>query len=441
MFRKNLLEIGFFSFFILLCLFMLWKVMALKFIVHDQIGPAVYPFVFLMILLIIAVILLAKTFASDYTQIFSPFLQGLNEDLLIRKIGPILSEKIGQPVRVKTQDGIGRFSAMWKGKSAPADGKTLIVLSSDTNEMPNLYAAGYALTHVEPLARLFFFPDVLIVQETSEFKDLQALFIRLESDRSPIRIGIKHNPQIDYSVEKWLAANVGKSFRATPTEDYSDMKQKLLKGELDALICGMEDAAGDLSGTTPMKALAVISDRPARGLPGIPTASWKGTALVSGKWAGLALPRGVSEPIRSKLEAALSDICETPRYIAVLEKEGIPLDYLNRHEFTGALNRQKEMLESLNQGTDAPSMESGKILGLALAITLTFLFAFVMQWIGFPLTAVFFLMILISSLWTDLNKKAMAIISGISVGVSLSIYFIFWHIFYVVFPSPTLFGG
>jgi hypothetical protein len=64
-----------------------------------------------------------------------------------------------------------------------------------------------------------------------------------------------------------------------------------------------------------------------------------------------------------------------------------------------------------------------------------------MQWIGFPLTAVFFLMVLITSLWTDLNKKAMAVIAGISIGVSLSIYFIFWQIFYVVFPSPTLFGG
>lgn len=441
MFRKNRLEIGFFSFFILLCLFLLWKVMALKFLVHDQIGPAVYPFVFLMILLIISVILLAKTFTADYIQIFSPFLQGLNEDQLIRKIGPILSGILGQPVRVKTQDGIGRFSAVWKGKNAAADGKTLIVLSSDTSEMPNLYAAGYALSHVDPLARLFFIPDVLIVRNTSEVQDLQAFLSRLTSDGDPIRIGIKHNPKIDYSVEKWLAANAGESFRATPEEDYSDLRQKLLKGDLDALICGMDDAGGDLSEETAMKALAVFSDRPMREFPEIPITSFNGAAMASGKWAGMALPKGVSEPIRRRMEAALSEICETPRYMEVLEKEGIQLDYLNRKEFIGFLDHQKQILEGLNHGTDTASMESGKIVGLWLAITLTFLFAFAMQWIGFPFTAIFFLMILISSLWTNLNKRAMVMIAGISVGVSLSIYFIFWQIFYVVFPGPSLFGG
>jgi len=440
-FRKNRLEIGFFSFFILLCLFLLWKVMTLKFLVHDQIGPAVYPFVFLMILLIISVILLAKAFTADYIQIFSPFLQGLNEDQLIRKIGPILSEKLGQPVRVKVQDGIGRFSAMWKGQNAAADGKTLIVLSSDTSEMPNLYAAGYALTHVDPLARLFFFPDVLIVRNATEFKDLQAFLSRLASDGNPIRIGIKHNPKIDYSIEKWFAANAGESFRANPAEDYSDLKQKLLKGDLDALICGMDDAAGDLSEDTTIKALAIFGDRPMREFPEIPTASRNGATLVSGKWAGLALPKGVSEPIRHTIEAVLSEICETPRYIQVLEKEGIQLDYLNRKEFIEFLNHQQQILEDLIHGTDIAPMESGKIVGLWIAITLTFLFAFAMQWIGFPITAIIFLMILISSLWTNLNKRAMVMIAGISVGVSLSIYCIFWQIFYVVFPGPSLFGG
>jgi hypothetical protein len=50
-------------------------------------------------------------------------------------------------------------------------------------------------------------------------------------------------------------------------------------------------------------------------------------------------------------------------------------------------------------------------------------------------------MILISSLWPNLNKRAMVMIAGISIAVSLSIYFIFWQIFYVVFPGPSFFGG
>ncbi len=420
---------------------MLWMVFQLKFTVHDQIGPAAYPFVFLVILLIISVILLVQALTSDYMQIFSPFLQGLNEDQLIRKVADVLSKRLGRPIRVKTYTGIGRFSAMWKGINASADGKTLMIVSSDTNEIPNLYASDYVLEKTEPLARLFFSPDGLIVGKDSEFKDYESFFSRLQSGKDRIRIGITHHPAVDYSVENWLNADVGHSFEAIPSEDYIDLKQKLFEGKVDALICNMGDAADDVSEDNAMKLLAVFSDVPIRGFAEVPTVSWKGASLVSGKWAGLALPKGVSKQRYDELHTGLSDIFENPQSLSVLAKEGVCLDYLNRQDFMQFLNVQKETLESINHGAVENDIESGKIVGLVLAVTLTFLFAFVMHWIGFPLTAVFFLLVLITSLWSKINKKAMAIIAGISVGVSMAIYFVFWQIFYVVFPDPTLFGG
>jgi len=420
---------------------MLWNAVDLKFIIHDQVGPGVYPAVFLVLLLLISIFLLTKVFLLDYTQIYSPFLQGLNEDLLIRKLGSILSEKLQTHVKVTTKNGTGRFSALWGGMNARSDGKTLMVISSDTNELPNLYAASHTVDKVEPIARIFFLPDVLLVKSDSKLSSLKQFLDSGKKKNDAMRIGLLHHPKIDYSVEKWLRQKVGLSFEAVADDDYLNLEKALIDGSLDALICGIEEASGTFSGDNLFRPLGVMSDNPVREHPSIPTFAQEGYPFISGKWAGIAVPKETPINAYEKISKSLSIIFEDKNDKDSLRNEGISLDFLDRQHFIQFMKKQKSVLEELNHGTAFPPLEKGKRFGLSLAILLTFFSIFLMGWIGFPLTAFLFLAVTMTSLWTGLNTKGIAAIVGISISVSLLIYFIFWQIFYVAFPGPSLFGG
>lgn len=418
--------------------FMLWTAAHLRFYIHGMIGPGLYPTLVLLLLAVVTVILLVQRLNLKEVRVIAPFLDGLERDALLRYLCGVLTRQWGQPIRVMNKTGVGRFAAAHAGRHAPTDGRTLVVLTSDTPDRPGLEAATYALEHFEPLVRLYFDPDVLLVHPGAPWQSLSELV-----GAGPLRAGFAHHPVYSATLREWLAARLSLELRPVFDEDPKSVLGKLEAGELDLAVLGVGDTQ-EVLGAARVRALAVASDEPVTNPAVLPTFADQGHALVSGNWAGVLVPKAVDAVTRKQLErdlmGGLPSALREPAAESLMSGLAANWHIRPAEAFRAFLTR---MEVNRSQAKPVPAnlrSNHDKSLALWVTIAAVLLFPPLMQLVGFPLGAFVFLLGLMALLWPRLELRVLLVILPVSLVLSVGLYWLFWHVFYVVFPTGVLTG-
>lgn len=418
--------------------FMLWSASHLKFYMHGMMGPGLYPTIVLVLLAVVSVILLLQRLNLKEVRIIAPFLDGLERDALLRHLCGVLSRQWGQPIRVMNKTGVGRFSAAHAGRHAPADGRTLVVLTSDTPDRPGLVAAAFALEHYEPLVRLYFDPDVLLVRPEAAWNRLSDL-----PGSGPLQVGFAHHPAYSATLRQWLASHLALEMRPVFEEDPKSVLRQLEAGGLDMAVLGLGDVEEALDAAR-VRALAVASDEPVSNPAVLPTFADQGHALVSGNWAGVLIPKAVAPATRMGLErdlvGGLPLALREPAAQSLMAGLAANWQIRPAEEFRAFLARVDAGRSEVEPAATSLKSTHDKSFGLWVTIAAVLLFPPLMQLIGFPLGAFVFLMGLMALLWPRLNLRVLLLILPVSLVLSVGLYWLFWHVFYVVFPTGVLTG-
>ncbi len=441
LFRKaKAAEVAFYAVLVLAAAFMLWQALKLDLVVRGAIGPGLYPALVLGALLAGSIVLLVQAATSREVRLLSPFLEGLQHDMMLRRLAGAADGLLGTSVRVVANTGSGWFSALHAGRRAPPDGETVVVVTSETPDLRGPAAAAFCLDQLDPIVRLWFDPDVVVARADAPWSDLPGLFG--DCGRDSVRIGFVHGPEEAESILRWIVLHHGRQVTPAYHSEAKVLLRHLRDGQLDVAVLSLAEAEGDL-GRGVLRSVAVLASEATGGGTPLTTAAAQGYPMVSGRWAGLAVPRGRgTAPARAveRLHAAFSQAFLRLRTSGGIE-EGEAWSVAPPAAFTGFLAGLRAQWASLSGGTVNPAMPRGKVVGLAAAVFGVLFFPQIMDLMGFPLAVFLFLSILMALLWPSVEARAGLTIVPVAVGVSLVLYLLFADLFYVVFPTGSLWGG
>ena len=98
--------------------------------------------------------------------------------------------------------------------------------------------------------------------------------------------------------------------------------------------------------------LGVMSPIRSSLLPNVPTCSEAGYDLEFGTFRGIALPKGVSEDVRSLLVEAVGAAINDPEFVSFMENNGQQITYLDGNDFTAYLRQHAQDVVSAMEAVD-----------------------------------------------------------------------------------------
>ncbi|MBU0726645.1 MAG: tripartite tricarboxylate transporter TctB family protein [Alphaproteobacteria bacterium] len=418
---------------------LLWHGMSLQLWRDGTIGPGAYPVFALAGLLGLTTVLIGKALALRELRLYSPFQAGLQDDLRLRELADRMQSRLGVRIQVITQDGEGRFSALWKGIRAGTAGNALAVVSSDMTSLPNFHTAAFCQGRLEPVGGLFFDPDVLIVRPASEWQHPGDLWHK----GTMVRLGFGHHVDIDHAIGRWLAAAHGLSFQPVYSDDIPALIGAIDAGEIDAAILSYSRARQAIA-TGQVRCIGILTEpgmQPPEAAE-IPTFTDHGASVVSGHWAALMAPTGMPAEKKATLSAAFIDAAAELPPADKTDMSARLWRFPSHQEMTGIIEAQQLCYEGVGPRERIPDrLPAGKIVGLVVAIVGLAIFPIAMMQLGFVLSAFLYVASLTLLLWPRLTPAKAALSVAVAAFLSVGTYLLFSKVFSVALPTSGLLEG
>jgi len=257
----------------------------------------------------------AQTYPAKPVSLVVGFAPGGSGDILARLVAQKLAVALGQPVVVDNRPGAGATIATSLVAAAPADGYTLLFVTSGFPGSTALYPKLRYDTQKSfaPIAKIGASPVVLVVPAASPFHSL----------RDVIDAARKTPGKLNYAAGGGGATTTSLAAEFLKSEAKIDMQMIPYKGSgpaLTALLGGEVDLGFDIpSSALPhiqsgkLRALAVTTRKRSSVLPDVPTVAE--LALpdfeVTG-WFGILAPAGTPVPVVARLNKDVNAVLAQP---------------------------------------------------------------------------------------------------------------------------------
>jgi tripartite-type tricarboxylate transporter receptor subunit TctC len=258
----------------------------------------------------------AQAFPSKPLKILVPNAAGGAADLTARTVGQKLADALGQPVVIDNRPSAGGIVAGEALSRSPADGHTLLLVSSGTAVSAALFKSLPFDTAKDfaPVSMLASFDLGIVVAQDSRFKTLGELVAYAKANPGKLNIG---TPQIGTTQN--LAAELFKSTagidaQIVPFNGTPPVITAVRGGQLDAML----DILGPLMSQINAKALrplAVLGAKRTALLPDTPAARETGGSLAHfdvASWNGLAVPAATPKDVVARLSKEVNAALALP---------------------------------------------------------------------------------------------------------------------------------
>ncbi len=278
---------------------------------------------------------LADTYPSRPVKIVIPFAAGGSNDTVGRFLGDELQKKLRQPFVVENRGGAGGVVGSESVAKAPADGYTLLLVSTPHVANPSIYKKmPYdALKSFAPVARLMAAPVVITSTPSLGFQTVDDLVKSAKSQPGKL---------------SFVSSGTGSYFHLASEMFMDQTKTKLLhipyKGAGPAMadvVAGHANISiGSVLSSLPnvksgrLKALAVSGSKRQSSMPDVPTMAEAGyPGYEADNWWGLLAPAGTPPEVIDALSRAIGDILAAPATAARFAPEGVLVSYQKPAEF------------------------------------------------------------------------------------------------------------
>lgn len=288
-------------------------------------------------------------FPTKAIKIVVPFSAGALTDIIARIYAAQLSPMLGQPVIVENKPGAGGVTASQLVLNAPADGHTLLFVSS-------AHAANPALRKNLPyrtekdfagLALLATSPSLVIVPETHPARTLEDL----------IQAGKQRPGSLTYGSAGVGSAThlAGEYFRSEAKLQMVHVPYKGVQEAVTGVIAGQLDLAfPPIALALPMlkagrvRALAVTSPTRIQAMPDLPTVAEKGfPGYDSSIWYALVASAATPKPAMDQLAQNVLRVSAMPEIADKLRSQGLILEKLTLAQFDAFIETDIRKLAAL----------------------------------------------------------------------------------------------
>jgi tripartite-type tricarboxylate transporter receptor subunit TctC len=247
----------------------------------------------------------AQTYPTRPVRIVVGFAPGINPDIIARLIAQPLSERLGQQIIVENRPGAGSTIGTEAVVRAPADGYTLLAVTSTNTVNSTLYdkLTFDFIRDIAPIAGTVRLPSVMAVTPSLPVKTVPEFIAYAKTHPHKLTMA---SPGVG------SAAHVmGELFKVMTEIDILHVPYRgtyfpdLLSGLVQMAFIPIASVLEYIRGEK-LRALAVTGARPTEVLPDVPTLGEFVPGYEAYVWDGIGAPRGTPAEIIYRLNGAIN---------------------------------------------------------------------------------------------------------------------------------------
>lgn len=251
---------------------------------------------------------LAQPYPNKPVRFIVNFPPGGGSDILARNLTPALSNHLGQQVIVDNRPGAaGNIGAELAAK-APADGYTLLLVSSSHAANVALYKdlPFHPVNSFAPVVLFGASPQVLLSNPAGPYKSVKDLTALAKKQPGKINFASAGSGSTTHLAGELLKSMAGISLTHIPYKGGGPALTDLIGGHVDLLFLVTQTALPQINAGR-LTAVAVTSVKRVDALPQVPTIAEQGVpGYEAVQWFGMLTPAGTPREVVMKLHAALT---------------------------------------------------------------------------------------------------------------------------------------
>jgi tripartite-type tricarboxylate transporter receptor subunit TctC len=269
---------------------------------------------------------LAQAWPSKPVTIVAPFQAGGGVDLLARRIGAELREKLGQPVIIDNRAGAnGNIGAAAVARSAP-DGYTLLIATPGIavqNKMVYKTLAYDADRDFVPIVLVAKAPQLVVVNPKLPIRSMAELIAYAKANPGKLNFGSTGVGSQGHITLELLKKLSGVEITHVPYRTSAPVNTDIISGQIEGSInyvtVTTQPAKEGL-----MRALAITSKVRSKQLPDVPTLEEVGyPGFESTGWYAVVAPRGTPADVIQKINAIVNAWIRTDKGLHDLDTLGM----------------------------------------------------------------------------------------------------------------------
>jgi tripartite-type tricarboxylate transporter receptor subunit TctC len=280
----------------------------------------------------------AQGYPNKAVTIVVPYPPGGTNDIVARLVGKKLSEQMGLPVIVENRAGASGTTGAASVARAPADGYTLLVVTTGHTIHPALYKKlPYDMKiDLMPVTELSRGPMLVMVNPQLPVKSLQDLIALTKSKPGEINYGSAGNGSTTHLATELIGSLTGVKMNHIPYKGSAPAMMDVIGGNAQVVLDLMFSSAPHVK-SGKLKAIAITGATRSPILPDVPTVAESGLpGFEATVWNGLMAPAGTQKEVIAKLNAELKKALADPGINEQLHAQGFATNWSTPEHF-GAL--------------------------------------------------------------------------------------------------------
>jgi tripartite-type tricarboxylate transporter receptor subunit TctC len=276
----------------------------------------------------------AEAYPERPVRVVVPFPPGGGTDLIARFVARRLGASLGQQFLVENKGGAGGIIGIEAGVKSPADGYTLMLISSSYTTNPSIYKLNFdPLEDITPIIQIAQGPLLLAVNPSLHVATLGELVSTAKSNPRAVYFASSGQGSIMHLETALFASMAGFNLNHVPYRGTGPALTDTLAGQTNAIL-GPPGLILPYVKAGRLRALAVSAPQRLAAEPSIPTIEESGLPrFEAAVWYGLIGPRGLPSEVVEHLNGEVAKIIVQPEAVEILQREnfspkgGTPEDF------------------------------------------------------------------------------------------------------------------
>ncbi len=268
----------------------------------------------LLVVLALAGPALAQSYPTKPVRIIVPFAAGGPTDVIARIVAAKLTESLKQQVYVENLPGAGGNTGTATAAKAPADGHTLLVVSTGFMVNPSLYAkVPYdPLKDFQPLTLVAESPNVVFVHPSVAAKSVKELIDLVKANPRKFSYAQPSTGSTPHLSAELLKLTFGLDMVMVPFNSAALAVNSTLAGHTPVGFTALPPAIANIR-EGKLRGLAVLATQRSAALPNVPTMTEAGVRDQDAYTVtGLVMPAGAPKDLVARLNREVVAIGKLP---------------------------------------------------------------------------------------------------------------------------------
>jgi tripartite-type tricarboxylate transporter receptor subunit TctC len=257
----------------------------------------------------------AQVWPEHHVSMIVPFAAGSAIDVVARIVAAEMSQHLGQSIVVENIGGAGGTLGVDHVAKAAPDGYQIVLGALDTFAQARFLDRQLKYDSVKDFAPVGLVADqslLLTVRSTLPVQNVEEFVDYTRKNHAKMQFGSGGIGAGPYLTCALVNQAMGVEVTHVPYRGSAAALQDMVAGRLD-YYCPLAPAAMALMANNSIKVLAALTENRSELLPDLPTAREQGLPITGGyAWFAIFAPKGTSERIIQKLNAATAATLDNP---------------------------------------------------------------------------------------------------------------------------------